>query len=82
MGKGRELSEFDRGRIIGTFQFKHSHNSIATILGIPLGTVKTIIRAFQAGETAPRPRSGRPRKTTPHTDRQIARNVRREILVG
>ena len=78
MSKRRELSDFDRGRVIGAFQFNHSHFSIATQLKIPLGTVKTIIRSFQSGVAVPQPRTGLPRKTTPQTDRQIARSTRRD----
>ena len=79
MAKRRELSEFDRGRIIGAFQFIHSHFPIATQLNIPLGTVKTIIRHFHANEAIPQPRTGRPRHINPQPDRQIACSTRRNI---
>lgn len=78
MAQRTELSEFERGQIIGAFKFNHTYLSISEALLIPLGTVKTVIRAFKAGLTLPEPRTGRPRKTTPQTDRQIARSARRD----
>ena len=81
MAKRIELSEFDEGRIIGVFQFNHFYFLIATQLNIPLGTVKTVIKSFQANVAVPQLRTGRPRKITPKpTVKSHAALVEIEIL--
>ena len=52
-----------------------SSRAISARLGIPKSTVCNIVNrhAVRPGDVSDRPRSGRPRKTTPREDRRLAR---------
>ena len=77
MPKTKELQEFDRGQIVGAHKFGHSVREIAAQLNIPKSTVQDVISAYQRGQCTPGKSPGRPRKTTPRSDRIIVRAARR-----
>jgi hypothetical protein len=55
----RELSDFDRGRIVGAWQLGHSRRDIASALSFPESTVRNVISDPIPDRSA---RTGRPRK--------------------
>ncbi|KAL7882386.1 hypothetical protein SRHO_G00000440 [Serrasalmus rhombeus] len=65
MGRSQELSEFQRGAVIGRHLCSKSSCEISSLLNIPQSTVSGIITKWKRmGTTATQPRSGRPRKMT------------------
>uniref|UniRef100_A0A668AM17 Sleeping Beauty transposase HTH domain-containing protein n=1 Tax=Myripristis murdjan TaxID=586833 RepID=A0A668AM17_9TELE len=65
MGRSQELSEFQRGTVIGCHLCNKSSREISSLLNIPQSTVSSIITKWKRlGTTATQPRSGRPRKVT------------------
>ena len=63
MGRSQELSEFQRGTVIGCHLCNKSSRDISSLLNIPQSTVSCIIRKWKCvGTTATQPPSGRPRK--------------------
>uniref|UniRef100_A0A3Q2W3X4 Tc1-like transposase DDE domain-containing protein n=1 Tax=Haplochromis burtoni TaxID=8153 RepID=A0A3Q2W3X4_HAPBU len=65
MGRSQELSEFQRGTVIGCHLSSRSSREISSLLNIPQSTVSSIITKWKRlGTTATQPRSGRPRKIT------------------
>ncbi|CAJ1071497.1 hypothetical protein CRYPA_288 [Xyrichtys novacula] len=70
----RQLSAAICNRIVGMRQAGAKQNAIATALGITQGAVSKILKRHrQTGVPTPRPRSGRPRKTTVREDRYLHR---------
>jgi hypothetical protein len=47
MPKTRELSDFERGEIVGLFKGDHSVRDITNILKIPKSTVHNVIKQYQ-----------------------------------
>jgi len=69
--KRKELSEFQRGEIIGAWKCNFSEAKIGEILDHPDSTVHDVIAAYQKGfETLP-PRSGRPPIITERDGRHL-----------
>ena len=78
MGRSQELSEFQRGTVIGCHLCNKSSREISSLLNIPQSTVSCTIRKWkQLGTTATQPRSGRPRKMTERGQRMLRRIVHR-----
>ncbi|XP_065684307.1 uncharacterized protein LOC136096689 [Hydra vulgaris] len=74
MVKYCRLSQEERLRAV--FMAKNGKNycKIATILGSTASGIKKIVKKYQnSGSTADKARSGRPKKTTAHTDRVLVR---------
>src|SRR5688572_29993593 len=72
-----ELTEFDRGIIIGGWLFGHSEREIEAKTGHPKSTVHdTIERYCETGAGSSRPRSGRPPILTDRDKRHIVRIVK------
>ncbi|CAJ1071528.1 paired box protein Pax-6-like [Xyrichtys novacula] len=70
----RQLSAAICNRIVGMRQAGAKQNAIATALGITQGAVSKILKRHrQTGVPTPRPRSGRPRKTTVREDHYLHR---------
>ncbi|KAI4898858.1 hypothetical protein NFI96_004520 [Prochilodus magdalenae] len=78
MGRSQELSEFQRGAVIGCHQCNKSTREISSLLNIPQSTVSCIITKWKRlGTTATQPRSGRPRKMTKRGQRMLRHIVHR-----
>jgi transposase len=61
MPKTRELTEFERGQIIGLWKGGHSERGIETILGFPKTTIHDTIKRYKnENQISNAPRSGRP----------------------
>lgn len=68
----RELSEFDKGRIVGLADCGKNLAEISKQLDIPRSTVRDFIkRSKERGHYENVPRPGRPRKTTEEIDKLI-----------
>ena len=70
----RELSDFERGEIIGAWKCKISERQIAEALNKPKSTVHNVISAYKKSncEILP-PRSGRPRVMTERDNHHLQR---------
>ena len=78
MGRSQELSEFQRGTVIGCHLCNKSSPEISSLLNIPQSTVRGIItKGKRSGTTATQPQSGRQRKMTERGQRVLRRIVRR-----
>ncbi|KAL6466679.1 hypothetical protein MHYP_G00244830 [Metynnis hypsauchen] len=78
MGRSQELSDFERGAVIGCHLCSKSSREISSLLNIPQSTVSCIISKWKRlGTTATQPRSGRPRKMTEQGQRMLKHIVRR-----
>lgn len=63
MGRSRELSDFERGTVVGCYKCKKSVREIAALLDMPKSTVSAVILNWKRGGiTTALPRSGRPHK--------------------
>ncbi|CAG5928603.1 unnamed protein product [Menidia menidia] len=63
MGRGEELSEFQRGTVVGCHLCQKSVREISALLNLPRSTVSAVIlRWKRGGITTALPRSGRPHK--------------------
>ena len=61
MPKTRELTDFERGLIVGLSKGEFSYREIAKELGIPKSTVGDVVKKYnEQGLTTTAPRSGRP----------------------
>jgi transposase len=61
MGRSGELSDFERGLVIGCHISKKSARGIATLLQFPKSAVGDVIVKWKSdGTTTPKPRPGRP----------------------
>ena len=73
MPKLNQLTDFQKGMIIGSRLFGHSLSEISSKFSINKSTASRVITHYQNGQIAPKARSGRPKKTTPQNDRAIGR---------
>lgn len=75
---GREISGFDRARIVALHDSGHSNHHIHRMLNIPRSSIVRIIQRYQEfGTVERRPRSGRPRITHEREDRYLVQYARR-----
>ena len=75
----RKLSIAERWQAVGMSQTGLSNRRVAQRVGVHHSVIDRLMDRFQAtGTVEDRPRSGRPRKTTPREDRLIARRARRD----
>lgn len=75
MGRREELSDFQRGTVVGCYMCKKSVREISTLLDLPRSTVSSIILKWKRGGlTTTLPRSGRPHKLR-EEDRQLLEKV-------
>ncbi|CAJ1052455.1 aminoacyl tRNA synthase complex-interacting multifunctional protein 1-like [Xyrichtys novacula] len=75
MGRREELSEFQRGTIVGCHLCKKSVREISALLNLPRSTVSAVILKWKRGGiTTALPRSGRPHKLR-EEDRQVLERV-------
>lgn len=78
MPKGKELTEFERGEIVGLRKAKHSIREIAEILKRSRKTVENAINDyFKKNKTSAAQRSGRPKKLSERDDRQIIKIIKK-----
>lgn len=79
MGRRREeLSDFQRGTVVGCYQCKKSVREISDLLDLPKSTVSTVILNWKRGGiTTALPRSGRPHKIK-EKDRQMLEKIAQE----
>ncbi|XP_067354720.1 aminoacyl tRNA synthase complex-interacting multifunctional protein 1-like isoform X2 [Channa argus] len=78
MGRGEDLSDFQRGTVVGCHLSKKSVRAIAALLNLPRSTVSNVILQWKRGGiTTALPRSGRPHKLK-EEDRQVLEKVARE----
>lgn len=74
MPKGKELTDFERGEIVGLFKGGFSHRKIAEILGIPKSTVGEVIKKYnEQGLTTTALRSGRPKILSERDNRHLVK---------
>ncbi|KAL6467451.1 hypothetical protein MHYP_G00231280 [Metynnis hypsauchen] len=74
MGRTEELSDFQRGTVIGCHLSKKSVREISTMLDLPRSTVSNVIVKWKRlGITTALPRSGRPHKLSEHDLRVLER---------
>ena len=62
MPKTRELSDFEKGKIIGLHEYGVSPTEISEVLKFPRQTIQSIIKKYKErnGDVSNAPRSGRP----------------------
>ncbi|XP_035804260.2 uncharacterized protein LOC111568832 isoform X2 [Amphiprion ocellaris] len=78
MGRGVELSDFQRGTVVGCYLCKKSNREIAALLNLPASTISSVILKWKRGGiTTALPRSGRPHKLK-EQDRQVLEKVAME----
>ena len=76
MPKTRELTEFERGEIIGLWKGGHNEQNIEIILNYPKTTIHNIIEKYRSeNQTSSAFRSGRPPKLTERHIRQLVKVV-------
>ena len=80
MPKTRELTEFERGQIIGLWLGdRHSEREIESTLNIPKTTVhNTIVKYKNDKQISSAPRSGRPPKLSERNIRQLVNIVKED----
>ncbi|KAM3623415.1 uncharacterized protein V6R79_010808 [Siganus canaliculatus] len=75
MGRSEELSDFQRGTVVGCFMCKKTVREISALLNLPRSTVSAVILKWKRGGiTTTLPRSGRPHKLR-EEDRQLLEKV-------
>lgn len=75
MGRSEELSEFQRGNVVGCYLCKKSVREISALLNLPRSTVSRVILNWKRGGiTTALPRCGRPHKLR-EVDRQVLERV-------
>ncbi|CAK6958610.1 aminoacyl tRNA synthase complex-interacting multifunctional protein 1-like [Scomber scombrus] len=75
MGRSEELSDFQRGTVVGCHLSKKSVREISALLNLPRSTVSAVIlRWKRGGITTALPRSGRPHKLK-EEDRQMLEQI-------
>jgi len=76
MPRNQQLTDFERGRIIGQWEKGAKTREIATALGHSQSQVTRAIKAFrEKGQTTVEPRSGRPKILTERDRRHLAQIV-------
>ena len=66
------LSNLEKARAIGQVEAGVPQNQVAALFGVSPGTISKLKAKFrETGDAKDRPRSGRPKKTTPQEDRFI-----------
>ena len=66
------LSNLEKARAIGQVEAGVPQNQVAALFGVSPGTISKLKAKFcETGDIKDRPRSGRPKKTTPQEDRFI-----------
>jgi transposase len=76
MGRPGELSDFERGLVIGCHISKKSVRNIVTLLKLPKSTVgDVIVKWKREGTTSTKPRMGRPRLLTDRDRRALKKVV-------
>lgn len=78
MPKRQELTDFERGEIIGLFKAnKFSYKDIAEILDHPKSTVGDVIKKYnEEGLTTTKKRSGKPKKLTNRDERSLVKIIK------
>jgi transposase len=77
MPKRQELTDFERGEIVGLFKGGFAYRKISEILGHPTSTIGDIIKKYNdKGLTTTMPRSGRPAKTSERDNRHLIKVVK------
>ena len=78
MPKRQELTDFERGEIIGLLKAnKFSQRDIAEILDHPKSTVGNVIKKYnEEGLTSTKKRPGRPKKLTNRDERHLAKVIK------
>ncbi|XP_068444855.1 aminoacyl tRNA synthase complex-interacting multifunctional protein 1-like isoform X1 [Clinocottus analis] len=75
MGRSEELSDFQRGTVVGCHMCNKSVREISSLLELPRSTVSAVILKWKRGGiTTALPRSGRPHKLK-EEDRQVLEKV-------
>lgn len=75
MGRGEELSDFQRGTVVGCHLSGKTVREISALLNLPRSTVSSVILKWKRGGiTTALPRSGRPHKLK-EEDRQVLEKV-------
>ncbi|XP_057698401.1 aminoacyl tRNA synthase complex-interacting multifunctional protein 1-like isoform X1 [Corythoichthys intestinalis] len=78
MGRSGELSEFQRGTVVGCHMCNKSLRQIANLLNLPRSTVNNVIVQWKRERrTCPLPRCGRPHKLK-EEDRQVLERLAQE----
>nr|XP_057928522.1 aminoacyl tRNA synthase complex-interacting multifunctional protein 1-like isoform X1 [Doryrhamphus excisus] len=78
MGRSGELSDFQRGTVVGCHMCKKSLREIATLLNLPRSTVSNVVLQWKReGRTCPLPRCGRPHKLK-EEHRQVLESLAQE----
>lgn len=78
MPKTKELTDFEKGEIIGLWKGNHSNSDISRILKHPESTIAYIIKKYSVkGTTSNAPRSGRPTILNETDKRQLVRIVKK-----
>ena len=77
MPKRQELTDFERGEIVGLFKGKFKQSKIVEILDHPKSTVSAIIKKYrEQGLTTTASRSGRPKSLTNRDNRHLVKVVK------
>jgi transposase len=77
MPKRKELTDFERGEIVGLHKAKIPQRKIAEILNHPKSTVGDVIKKYnEQGLTSTIPRSGRPKILTDRDKRQLVKIIK------
>lgn len=68
----KELTDFERGEIVGLSRGGFSYKNISIILGIPKSTVGVVVKNYnEQGLTTTKPRSGRPKILSERDNRHL-----------
>lgn len=79
MPRGPELTDFQRGMVVGCHLSHQSVRSIVTLLNIPKSTVHDVIKRWNLEHANhPKPRPGRPHKLTERDRRSLVRCVKKD----
>src|SRR2546421_721805 len=79
MPKSKELTEFERGEIVGLSKINLSVRKIAEVLLIAKSTVQDVINKYRRrGLITAAPRSGRPPILTPRNTRTLIKMVKKD----
>ncbi|XP_040003263.1 aminoacyl tRNA synthase complex-interacting multifunctional protein 1-like [Xiphias gladius] len=82
MGRSEELSDFQRGTVVGCHLCKKTVREISALLNLPRSTVSCVILKWKRGGiTTALPRSGRPHKLK-EEDRQVLERVALETCLS